>query len=107
MIAEAPFFTAVATVSMTLAGFSGLLVAIRRGDQLRTVDLFHLRAIAETGLATALVALMTIAISTVVGDLQAAIRILAAIILAFISFQIAAVALFPIVHLIVLWLNSP
>lgn len=61
MIPEAPFFTAVATVSMTLAGFSGLLVALRHGDQLRRVDMFHLRGIAETGLATALIALMTIA----------------------------------------------
>ena len=67
MIPEAPFFTAVATVSMTLAGFSGLLVAFRRGDQLRSVDLFHLRGIAETRLANALLALMTIAIAALVG----------------------------------------
>ncbi len=93
MIPEAPFFTAVAGVSTTLAGFSGLLVAFRRGDQLRQVDLFHLRGIAETGLANALLALMTIAIATLVGDLRSATRILAVIVLAFIGFQITVFAL--------------
>ena len=92
MIPEAPFFTSVATVSMTLAGFSGLLVAFRRGDQLRSVDLFHLRGIAETGLASALLALTTIVIATLVGDLQSATRVLAAIVLAFIGFQIGVFA---------------
>jgi hypothetical protein len=89
MIPEAPFFTAVATVSMTLAGFSGLLIAFRRGDQLRKVDMFHLRGIAETGLANALLALLTIAIATLIGDLQTAIRALAGLVLAFIGFQVA------------------
>lgn len=92
MISEAAFFTAVATVSMTLAGFSGLLVAFRRGDQLRSVDLFHLRGIAETGLATALLALTTIAIATLAGDLRSATRTLAVIVLAFLGFQIAVFA---------------
>jgi len=89
MIPDAPFFTAVATVSMTLAGFSGLLVAFRRGDRLRSVDIFHLRGIAETGLATALIALTTIAVATLVGDLRRATRAMAAVVLAFIFFQIA------------------
>ncbi len=93
MIPEAPFFIAVATVSMTLAGFSGLLVAFRRGDQLRSVDIFHLRGIAETGLATALIALTTIAVATLVGDLRAATRAVAAVVLAFICFQIGVFAL--------------
>jgi hypothetical protein len=92
MIPEAPFFTAAAAISTTLAGFSGLLVAFRRGDQVRGIDLFHLRGIAETGLATALFALLTIAIATMVGNLQSAIQILAAIVLAFIGFQIAVFA---------------
>ncbi len=92
MIPEAPFFTAVAAISTTLAGFSGLLVAFRRGDQLRSIDLFHLRGIAETGLSTALIALMTIAVATLTGDLRSATRILAAIVLAFIVFQIIVFA---------------
>jgi hypothetical protein len=92
MIPEAPFFTAAATVSMTLAGFSGLLIAFRRGDPLRSVDLFHLRGIAETGIANTLLALLTIAIATLIGDLQSATRTLAAIVLAFLGFQIAVFA---------------
>src|SRR5260370_30463464 len=92
MIPEAPFFTAVAAISTTLAGFSGLLVAFRRGDQLRSIDLFHLRGIAETGLSTALIALMTISVATLTGDLRSATRILAAIVLAFIVFQIIVFA---------------
>jgi len=93
MIAEAPFFTSVAAVSMTLAGFSGLLVAFRGGDRLRRVDMFHLRGIVETGLATALIALMTIAVATLWGDLRTTTRGLATVVLVFIGFQIAVFAL--------------
>lgn len=92
MIPEAPFFTAVATVSMTLAGFSGLLIALRHGDQLRRVDMFHLRGIVETGLATALIALLTIAVATLVSDLRTATPALAAVVIAFIGFQITVFA---------------
>src|SRR2546428_9556040 len=45
---------------------------VSRGDQLRTVDVFHLRGIAEVGLANALIALMTIPAATIAGDLQTA-----------------------------------
>src|SRR5229473_1618867 len=75
-----------------VTGFSGLLVAFRRGDQVRSIDLFHLRGIAETGLSTALIALMTIAVATLSGDLRSATRILAAFVLAFIVFQIIVFA---------------
>src|SRR5260370_21083650 len=92
MIPEAPFFTAVAAISTTLAGFSGLVVAFRRGDQLRSVDLFHLRGIAETGFASPLLALTPIVIATLVGDVQSSTRALAAIVLAFIGFQIGVFA---------------
>jgi putative flippase GtrA len=92
MVPEAPFFTAVATVSMTLAGFSGLLIALRHGDQLRRVDMFHLRGIVETGLGTALIALLTIAVATLVGDLRTATPVLAAVVIAFIGFQITVFA---------------
>lgn len=93
MIPQAPFFTAVAAVSMTLAGFSGLLIAFRHGDQLSGADIFHLRGIAETGLANALIALMTIAIATLVGDLPTAMRAMAAVVLAFICSQIVVFTL--------------
>jgi hypothetical protein len=92
MIPEAPFFTAVATVSMTLAGFSGLLIAFRRGDQLRAVDMFHLGGIAETGLASALLALMTIPVAILVGNLPTATRGMAVVVLAFIGVQVTVFA---------------
>jgi hypothetical protein len=72
VIPEASFFFSVAAISVTLAGFSGLVAAFRRGDQLRTVEVFHLRGIAETGLANALIALMTIPVATIAGDLRKA-----------------------------------
>ena len=56
MISEAPFFLGVAALNVTLAGFSGLVAAFRRADQLKTFDVFHLRGLAETGLANALIA---------------------------------------------------
>jgi len=93
MISEAPFFFSVAALSVTLAGFSGLLAALRRGDQLRTVDVFHLRGIAEVGLANALIALITIPVATIAGDLQTAARLGAGVVVAYVIFQIPMFAL--------------
>src|SRR6059036_3227849 len=69
MIPEAPFFLGVAALNVTLAGFSGLVAAFHRGDRLKTFDVFHLRGLAETGLANALIALITIPLTTASGDL--------------------------------------
>jgi hypothetical protein len=92
MISEAPFFFSVAALSVTLAGFSGLVAALRRGDQLRVVDVFHLRGIAEVGLANALIALMTIPAATIAGDLQTAARVGGAVVLAYVLLQIPVFA---------------
>jgi len=92
MISEAPFFFSVTAVSVTLAGFSGLVAAFRRGDQLRKGDVFHLRGIAETGLANSLIALMTIPIATLAGDLRTATRIVSAVVLVYVGVQIAVFA---------------
>lgn len=93
MISEAPFFLVVATLNVTLAGFSGLVAAFRRGDQLKTFDVFHLRGIAEVGLANALIALITIPVATASGDLGTATRVGGAVVLAYIVVQIAVFAL--------------
>ncbi len=93
MIPEAPFFFSVAAVSVTLAGFSGLVAAFRRGDQLRAVEVFHLRGIAETGLANALIALLTIPVATIAGDLRRAAPVMGAVVLAYVLVQIAVFAL--------------
>ena len=93
MISEAPFFLGVAALNVTLAGFSGLVAAFHRGDRLKTFDVFHLRGLAETGLANALIALMTIPVATASGDLGTATRVGGAVILAYIAVQIAVFAL--------------
>jgi hypothetical protein len=92
MISEAPFFFSVTAVNVTLAGFSGLVAAFRRGEQLRSAEVFHLRGIAETGLANALIAWMTIPVATIRGDLRTAIRILSLVVLAYVGVQIAVFA---------------
>jgi hypothetical protein len=89
MISEAPFFLTVAALNVTLAGFSGLVAAFHRGDQLKTFDVFHLRGLAETGLANALIALITIPVATASGDLGAATRVGGAAVLAYIVVQLA------------------
>jgi hypothetical protein len=93
MISEAPFFLSVAALNVTLAGFSGLVAALRRGDQLRSVDVFHLRGIAEVGLANALIALITIPAATIAGDLATAARLGGAVVLAYVVVQIPVFAL--------------
>src|SRR5260370_9691176 len=93
MIPEASYFFSVAAVSVTLAGFSGLVAAFRRGDQLRAVEVFHLRGIAETGLANALIALLTIPVATMAGDLRTAIPGMAAVVVAYVLAQIAVLGL--------------
>jgi hypothetical protein len=70
-----------------------LVAALRRGDQLRTVDVFHLRGIAEVGLANALIALITIPAATIAGDLQTAVRIGGGAVLAYLVIQIPVFAL--------------
>jgi hypothetical protein len=66
-----------------------LVAAFRRGDQLRSAEVFHLRGIAETGLANALIALMTIPVATIAGDLPTATRIVSVVILVYVAVQIA------------------
>ena len=93
MIPEAPFFFTVAAASVTLAGFSGLVAAFRRGERLRTVEVFHLRGIAETGLSNALIALLTIPVATIAGDLRKATPVMSAVVIAYVLAEIALFAL--------------
>ena len=93
MISEAPFFLGVAALNVTLAGFSGLVAAFHRGDRLKTFDVFHLRGLAETGLANALIALITIPVATASGDLGTATRVVGTVVFAYIVVQIAVFAL--------------
>ena len=79
MIPEAPYLFSVAALSVTLAGFAGLVAAFRRGSELLPIDVYRLRQIAEFGLGNALIALATIPLSTTTGDLTLALRICGAI----------------------------
>jgi hypothetical protein len=93
VISEAPFFLGVAALNVTLAGFSGLVAAFHRGDRLKTFDLFHLRGLAETGFANALIALITIPVATAAGDLASATRVGGAVVLAYIVVQLTVFVL--------------
>ena len=74
MIPEAPFVFSIAALSVTLAGFAGLVAAFRRGSEWSPLDVFRLREIAEFGLGNALLALVLIPLSTTTGDLPTALR---------------------------------
>jgi uncharacterized membrane protein YgdD (TMEM256/DUF423 family) len=88
VISEASFFFTIAAISVTLAGFSGLVAAFRRKDQLSITDVFHLRTIAEVGLANALIALLTVPIATLSGDLSTAVRVGGTLVLASVLVQL-------------------
>jgi hypothetical protein len=74
VIPEAPFVFSIAALSVTLAGFAGLVAAFRRGAEWKPIDVFRLREIAEFGLGNALLALVLIPLSTTTGDLATALR---------------------------------
>ena len=79
MIPEAPFLFSVAALSVTLAGFAGLVAAFRRGGEWTAAKVFRLREIAEFGLGKALLALLLVPLATTLGDLSAALRICGAV----------------------------
>jgi hypothetical protein len=84
VIPEAPFIFSIAALSVTLAGFAGLVAAFRRGAEWNPIDVFRLREIAEFGLGNALLALLLIPLSTTTGDLAAAVRTCGALGLVFV-----------------------
>jgi hypothetical protein len=79
VIPEAPYLFSVAALSVTLAGFTGLVAAFRRGSELMPIDIFRLREIAEFGLGDALIALSTIPLLTTTGNVMLAVRICGAV----------------------------
>ncbi|HEX4897212.1 MAG TPA: hypothetical protein VFV53_02510 [Candidatus Limnocylindrales bacterium] len=75
MIPEAPFLFSIAALSASLAGLAGLVAGLRRGADVRPIDLFRLRQIVEFSFANVLVALGTIPLTFTLGDAADAVRV--------------------------------
>ena len=60
---QAAFLFSIAGLSLSLAGFSGLVAAFKRGAPLNPIDAFRLRELPEMALATTFLAVLTIALS--------------------------------------------
>ena len=77
MIPPLAVLLSAAGLGVSLAGFSGLVAAFRRGATWQKVDSYRLRQIPEMGLAASLLALATIALADTVRDPATALRIAA------------------------------
>ena len=82
MIHEA-FLFSIAGISASLAGLAGLVAGLRRGSDVRSLDLYRLREIVEFAFANVMVALSTFPIVLMVGNTSDALRISALIALAY------------------------
>ncbi|MDP9320055.1 MAG: hypothetical protein M3P16_03035 [Chloroflexota bacterium] len=75
-----PFFLTLAGISLSLAGFAGLLASFRQPSQPWTVtDLWRLRRIVNRSFASVFLALAPVPLFGIVGDEAAAIRIASAL----------------------------
>ena len=83
MIPPTPVLLSVAGLGVSLAGFSGLVAAFRRGATWQRVDTYRLHQIPEIGLAASLLALVTIPLAESLRDDAGTIRVAAAAALAF------------------------
>jgi hypothetical protein len=79
VIAEAGFLFAVAAVSMSLASLAGLVVAFRRSGSWAAYDLYRLRQIVEFGFANVLLALGLVPLVPIIGAVDSAVRLVAAV----------------------------
>ena len=85
VIAEAPFFFSIAALSASLAGLAGLVAGLRRGSDIPARDLFRLRQIVEFAFANVLLALVVIPLTAWLGSIADAVRIAAALSLAYLA----------------------
>jgi hypothetical protein len=84
VIAESAYLFSVAALSVSLAGFAGLVAAFRRGAEWTGTDVFRLREIAEFGLGNAVLALLVVPLATTTADVAFALRIAGAAGVAFV-----------------------
>lgn len=83
MIAETPYFFSIAALSVSLAGFAGLIAAFRRGAEWRPMDLFRVREIIEFGFVNAILALLTVPLIATVHDVSRTASIVCALVAAY------------------------
>ena len=79
MIPEAPFLFSIAALSASLAGLAGLVAGLRRGADVRPIDLFRLREIVEFAFANVLLAIGVVPLTLALADGALAVRVAAAI----------------------------
>jgi hypothetical protein len=78
VIPEAPFLFSIAGLSASLAGLAGLVVGLRRGSDMSTLDAYRLRQIVEFSFANIIFAIGIIPLAVNLGDPDVAVRIGAA-----------------------------
>jgi lysylphosphatidylglycerol synthetase-like protein (DUF2156 family) len=78
VIPEAPFLFSIAGLSASLGGLSGLVAGLRRGTDMRAIDLYRLREIVEFSFANAVLALATIPLALMLGSTADGARLVAA-----------------------------
>jgi hypothetical protein len=89
VIPEAGFLFAVAGLNASLGGLSGLVAGLRRGTDVRPMDLFRLREIVEFSFANVLLALSTVPLALTLGSTSDAARIVALVALAYMVLHLA------------------
>jgi len=79
VIPEAPFVFSIAALSVSLAGFAGLIAAFRRGSEWPAMDLFRVREIVEFGFVNAFLALLTLPLVATVHEVPRTVSIVCGI----------------------------
>jgi hypothetical protein len=94
VIPSTSYLLSVAGLGVSLAGFSGLVAAFRRGATWQRIDAYRLRQIPEMGLAASFLAFVTLPLADTVHDPATVLRIAA-----------GAGLLFSVLHMLALLLR--